>query len=405
MPETILIVDDEESVRRTFLDWITSSDLGCEAHAVADAEAALLFANKHPIDLAVLDWNLGSGSDGLRLLEDLSEFQPDVVAILVTGFAHQATPLDALRMGVRDYLDKNQDLDRETFLAAVRRQLARVIPAKRQRQFTRGLQEFRAAVVKILPLVQSTAALNDPAPLPDAIRALVQFLMRVTGAADGALVARHVAPDGAEHFLAFGSDGHRLAPPGVPFASTLAATAASMQEVCVMNPADAAGPVALLPFEKGRRSLLAVPIEVGPTTHVVLELFDKAGGSFVEADRRLATAVTDLGAELLRQTMAERQTRRALFETVSAALEVSRAAAEGLSSAPADPEAPPPAAVMDRLRRSLSESGDALIDADTSLRLAEAVRVLARRHGPAAVRHCVAVAEGLRQTLDEITGG
>ena len=33
-----------------------------------------------------------------------------IVAILVTGFAHQATPLDALRMGVRDYLDKNQDL-------------------------------------------------------------------------------------------------------------------------------------------------------------------------------------------------------------------------------------------------------------------------------------------------------
>ena len=43
-----------------------------------------------------------------------------MVAILVTGFAHQATPLDALRMGVRDYLDKNADLNRETFLARCR---------------------------------------------------------------------------------------------------------------------------------------------------------------------------------------------------------------------------------------------------------------------------------------------
>src|SRR5437660_10926836 len=136
MAETILIVDDEEPVRRTFQDWLAGSGLDVEVFAAADAEAALLIANARPIDLAVLDWNLGSGSDGLQLLEDLVEFHPDIVAILVTGFAHQATPLEALRMGVRDYLDKNQDLNRETFLKAVRTQLVRIIPAKRQRQFT-----------------------------------------------------------------------------------------------------------------------------------------------------------------------------------------------------------------------------------------------------------------------------
>ena len=92
-----------------------------------------------PIDLAVLDWNLGAGNDGLQLLEDLVLFNPDVVAIMVTGFAHQATPLDAMRMGVRDYLDKNQDLNRDTFLAAVRKQLDHIRPAKRQRAAsTRG---------------------------------------------------------------------------------------------------------------------------------------------------------------------------------------------------------------------------------------------------------------------------
>src|SRR5262245_21667590 len=109
MSETILIVDDEEPIRRTFQDWLLSSGGDVKIVAVADAEAALVVANKQPIDLAVLDWNLGSGSDGLQLLEDLVEFHPDIVAILITGFAHQATPLQALRMGVRDYLDKNHD--------------------------------------------------------------------------------------------------------------------------------------------------------------------------------------------------------------------------------------------------------------------------------------------------------
>ena len=128
--ETILIVDDEEPVRRTFQEWLVGSGLPCEVLVAADAEAALRLANRRPIDLAVLDWNLGAGNDGLRLLEDLSVFQPDIVAILVTGYAHQATPLDAMRMGVRDYLDKNQDLDQSTFLAAVRRQLDRIRPAR-----------------------------------------------------------------------------------------------------------------------------------------------------------------------------------------------------------------------------------------------------------------------------------
>src|SRR3954451_16453713 len=119
--ETVLIVDDEEPVRRTFREWLEEANLGVRLLAAADAEEALNLANEHSIDLAILDWNLGAGSDGLQLLEDLYVFHPDVVAIMITGFADQATPLKAMRMGVRDYLDKNQDLDRTTFLHAVRR--------------------------------------------------------------------------------------------------------------------------------------------------------------------------------------------------------------------------------------------------------------------------------------------
>src|SRR6185312_7387458 len=126
-------------------------------------------------------------------LEDLSVFQPDIVAILVTGYAHQATPLDALRMGVRDYLDKNQDLNRQTCLAAVRKQLDRIRPAKQHRELHRQLAAFRSAVEKVLPLVQSSAALNDPVPLPPAVASLCRFLRHVTVATDTVLLIRHVA--------------------------------------------------------------------------------------------------------------------------------------------------------------------------------------------------------------------
>src|SRR5215203_6186927 len=110
-PETVLLVDDEEPIRKTFGEWLEGARLGVTLLTAADAETALKLANEHVIDLAILDWNLGAGNDGLQLLDDLYEFNPSLVAIMITGYAHQATPLDAMRKGVRDYLDKNQDLN------------------------------------------------------------------------------------------------------------------------------------------------------------------------------------------------------------------------------------------------------------------------------------------------------
>lgn len=406
MPETILIVDDEEPVRRTFRDWLAGSGLNVEVHAVPDAESALLFANSHPVDLAVLDWNLGTGSDGLRLLEDLIEFHPDLVAILVTGYAQQATPLEALRMGVRDYLDKNQDLTKESFLASVRKQLDKIIPAKRHRQFNQGLLQFRQSVEQILPLVRSATALNDPLPLPDAVRSLFRFLIRSTGAADGVLIGRAVMPDGAERFVAFAPDGQPLPPPPVPFSRSVAATVLSMNEPCTMSAADlgALGPVELQPFERGRQNVLAAPVPVAPGIHVVLELFDKPGG-FTPDDRKLVDASADFSTELLRAALAERQTQRLLIDAVGTALKASEQVTAALPAGQEDdPEPPLPQVVMDRLKAGLDETANAVVDADTSLALAEAVRELAVRHGPAAVRHCVRLVRGVKDLLDETSG-
>jgi two-component system nitrogen regulation response regulator NtrX len=405
--ETILIIDDEEPVRRTFREWLEGAKLDCRILTAADAESALVQANQHAIDLAILDWNLGAGNDGLRLLEDLTLFHPDVTAIMITGFAHQATPLQAMRMGVRDYLDKNQDLDRNTFLKAVRRQLDRIRPARRARQLHRELIAFRSAVQKVLPLVQASAALHDPAPLPAAVSSLFRFLLRTTGARDGVLLVRSYDAERqpAEICRAYDANGQLLDVPLVPFARSLAGSAASMQQPSLMERLDqaaGAGNLELQPFERGRRSLLAAPLSVAPGLQAVLELFDKPN-AFSEADRQIAAAAADFGTEMLRQALAERQTHRVLFDAIEAALGASESMAQTLDGTASRPDDPPPAAVMQRLREGLDESRDA-VDADVTLRLAEAIRVLAVRHGPSAVHHCIRLVESLRQLLDDMTG-
>jgi ActR/RegA family two-component response regulator len=415
--DTILLVDDDESVRKTFQQWLEEADFPCQILTAADAESALKQANQTLIDLAILDWNLGAGNDGLQLLEDLYLFNPDVVAIMITGYAHQATPLDAMRMGVRDYLDKNQDLDRNTFLAAVRRQLERIGPAKRERRLNQGLVAFREAVEKVLPLMQSAAQINEPVPLPDAIRALFRFLLQITKASDGVFLARSYDADREppEIFRVYAAGGEPMAVELVPFARSVAGSAISQQRPSVMNDLEqreSRETVEFQPFERGRRSLLAVPLDVAPGIQVVFELFDKAEKSgtrgeigFTEEDQRLVGAAAELATEMLRQALGERQMRRVLLDGVAAALEAGNSLAETLRGTPAQRrEQPPPPTIMNRLREGLEADPQNLVDAEQTLRLAEAIRVLALRHGAPAVQHCIRLVENLRSLLDNVTG-
>ena len=399
--EVILIVDDEESVRRTIREWLTGIE--CTAYTAADAESALRLANQHPIDLAILDWNLGAGDDGLQLLQDLIVFQPDIIAILVTGYANQATPLDAMRMGVRDYLDKNHDLTRDTFLKAVRKQLDQIRPAKRARQLQRDLAEFRAAVEKALPLVQSASALADPVPLPEVVRKLVRFAAQLTQARAGALLVRHYdeTRQPNEWRKAYDVEGAESATGDVSFAHSLAGAAVSRREACVMRLAGAVPEgIRLMPFEEGHVEFLLAPMVIGPGVQAVLELFDKPGG-FTREDQTLAQSAAELGAELVRHAIGQRTQQQLLFEALSGALGASDQISRTLVSP--RPDEPPPAQVMDRLRQGLTNAGGDPALAQASVELAEAIRVLGVKHGPVVLRHAVQLIDNLRAMLDAAT--
>jgi DNA-binding response OmpR family regulator len=400
MQDTILIVDDEASVRQTVREWLTQANLDCNILAAPDAEAALKIANDHSIDLAILDWNLGTGDDGLQLLQDLAAFHPDIVAIMITGFANLATPLDAMRMGVRDYLDKNHDFSRESLTKSVKKQLDLIRPAKQVRRLHQTLIAFRAAVEQVLPLVQSAATLTEPVPLPDAIRSLVRFLMQVTRAQDGLLLVRHYDANRqpAEICRVYDADGKPIQVSLAPFARSVAGSAASMGQPCVMNDmqANKPGAVELQSFEQSHRNLLAVPMTVASGTQVVIELFDKSTG-FSADDQHIARAAANLGVELMRQALGQRITHELLFDAVAAALKASDQMTASLQG-----DAKPPPQVLEQLRAGLQETHEE--GAEINLLLAEAIRGLSNRHGQPALEHCLRLVEETRTLLDRATG-
>jgi ActR/RegA family two-component response regulator len=416
--DTILVVDDQTPVRQTMQEWLEGAHLGCRILTAGSAPEALSLAEKQVIDLAVLDWNLEASGNGLQLLRDLRVFHPDVVAILVTGYANRATPLDAMRMGVRDYLDKNREFQRERFVAVVRQQLELLRPAKAQRRIHQGLVAFREALDRVLPLVQTASALQDPVSLPDAIRSLFRFLVRGTGARDGVLLVRHYDPERqpSELLRAYNVSGQALDTPLAPFNQSIAGAVMSMQRPSTMSLADPPAGLQLHAFEQGRHSLLAAPVSSTPGLQVVLELFDKEGPSgallpFSEADRNLAGAAADFAGEILRQTLAEHQARNVLVQAVEAAVEAGDRVASSLhrptpgESAPAHDQASPVSPdVLQRLSEGLEDPASTIRAVDT-VRLAEAIRLLALRYGAPAVNHCIRLVEGVRELLDRIQEG
>ena len=326
--DTILIVEDEASVRVTLTDWLKDSKLDIEVIVASDAASALEQAGRQAIDLAILDWNLGAGLNGLQLLEDLHEFQRELVAILVTGYAHKATPLDALRLGVRDYLDKSHELTRDRFLASVRKQLDRIRPLKRERLIFQQLERFRAVVREALPRLETASVLQqDGATLDQMVSGLLRLVQKMTLATDGLLIVRQFSAQDAEpeQLQVYALDGSRRGDlETIRFAQSLAAAITSMAPDAFMAALSAAhnlSSVRLSPVEARHQHLLGIALHSSPALTVVLELFDKQGASsaFLPADRELLLAWQPVASVLLKLVLGERESQKMLYETLQAA--------------------------------------------------------------------------------------
>ncbi len=101
-PPTILVVDDEPSIRtvaRAYLEQagyrVVCADSGPAALAAAEAEAP---------DLVVLDLNL-PGMDGMEVAARLRE-RSDVYLVMLSARTEEADRVAGLRMGADDYLTK-----------------------------------------------------------------------------------------------------------------------------------------------------------------------------------------------------------------------------------------------------------------------------------------------------------
>ncbi len=115
MDTRILIIDDEESLRFTFADFL--SDEGCKVDTAEDYGNALKKLDEKEFDVIFADIILGDKT-GIDVLQEVKGRNLRSPVVMMTGYPNIDTIADALRLGAFDYLTK--PIDQEALLNSVR---------------------------------------------------------------------------------------------------------------------------------------------------------------------------------------------------------------------------------------------------------------------------------------------
>ena len=107
MTESILVVDDEPSIRHAIVRAFADATV---REAGTGEEALTLVRDAYP-DLVLLDQRLPDG-DGLTLLAKIRAIDPELPVVLLTGHGSVDLAVEALKLGVADFVEKPFKLER-----------------------------------------------------------------------------------------------------------------------------------------------------------------------------------------------------------------------------------------------------------------------------------------------------
>jgi CheY-like chemotaxis protein len=159
MSKRILIVDDEEHIRRMIR--ITLEASGYDVGEASDGQECLqLYGDGSSWDLVLLDQRM-PGMDGLETLGKIKQLDPGAPVIMATAYASIELAVDAMKLGASDFVRKpmTPELLRNAVAAALKK--SRPTPAGL------GISESNAPSVSTLPIQTVTMngfSILDPEP-------------------------------------------------------------------------------------------------------------------------------------------------------------------------------------------------------------------------------------------------
>jgi DNA-binding NtrC family response regulator len=162
---SILIVDDEESVRDSLSNWFLED--GFRVDCAENAKKALAILEADSFDIILADLKM-PGMDGLEMLRRIKSLNKESIVIVMTAFATVDTAVKALKDGAYDYVTKPFDPDdlshlirnasRQIVLANENETLKKRVDSLENVEDLIGKSE---AIKKVLHEVESVAPTNS----------------------------------------------------------------------------------------------------------------------------------------------------------------------------------------------------------------------------------------------------
>jgi len=150
-PMRLLIIDDEEHIRRTTA--VVLEGLGHETAAAENRAGALKQLEGNHFDLAFLDLKL-DGESGLDLLPELLKMEPRLEVVVFTAYASIETAVEAMRRGAVDYVPKPFTPEQ------IRRVLSRLLETRRLRERVADLESRLSADTPATELTSTEPAMQ-----------------------------------------------------------------------------------------------------------------------------------------------------------------------------------------------------------------------------------------------------
>lgn len=138
MPARIVIIDDDDSLRRV-LEY-SLQEAGYTVAAAASGEEGLALCSEQPPDLLISDLQM-PGMDGMQLLQSVKRLHPETPVIMLTAFGTVELAVAAMKAGAYDYLTK--PFNRDELQLTVAKALEFVTLSTENRRLKQDLNDHR----------------------------------------------------------------------------------------------------------------------------------------------------------------------------------------------------------------------------------------------------------------------
>ena len=107
----ILIIEDEEPIRRVLVRILTEEDASFDVHEAVDGKDGLNKLKNSNYDLVLCDIKMPK-LDGIEVLEKIKFSKKMLPFIMLTGHGNVSTAVEAMKLGAYDFISKPPDLNR-----------------------------------------------------------------------------------------------------------------------------------------------------------------------------------------------------------------------------------------------------------------------------------------------------